>query len=682
MPGRQLAAGATGEGARQLAEAGGAGPIGQTVASVAGGAIPFAGAPTTAASLVDDLSAAYRPGSVVRSGMGPVPPPPPAPPRRISPFDYAAYEAQNPMPRPFETAPNLPPPRTYEEAVDQVQSLQAQLSAAYGDVGRSTSVQHGGVSGMRSLDRRAVLERQLAAAKTELERLRPPAPERVNPPGTSETARAYLERLGMGRVADLGSTRPSEPQAMRRGQRRPGDIRAQTQALIDAGDEQAASILRGLREQGFAFEQEAGPIVYGGEPGTASFTATREYTPTDTPRFFWHGSSGKFDEFTNRPTWFTEDQAFAQQFGDAKPYLLRLTNEYRPTPEESRILSQDPWIAPDPSARQRLLDRVRAEGYDHVNNSVYDPGAQTSYSETILLNPSRENVIPAETLLKSPEFRVGERRAPGTWPSRQRPRAPEPLGPNNDDRMAARTSNYLQQKPFPQAEPQPFEKDYKRPVPPGPLTKTIEGDPIEPTAFLVGRREAGGPNVRLEPDQIEAVIQAMGLPPVQELKLKPSWMGAFNKNTGQIEVNLDLTPEEKYITLAHELGHALDFGVPRIGILAGEKSALPNANSKAGRDLYSMAHGADPADRRIRPVTTDRMGYPQSKAGGEITAEAVRAYLTAPDWFKDKYPKLAAAIRKRLNRADTRKAIQFNALLGPTALASIAASMQENEKAD
>lgn len=593
MPGRQLAAGATGEGARQLAEAGGAGPIGQTLAAVGGGAIPFAGAPTTATSLVDDLSAAYRPGSVVRSGAGPVPPPrlqraeaqgfdtgqplyrvavndinpeagpnraaffspdpeyanqfprgrgeeypegargfavyasrnvadftnpdhvarvqaalagneaglehfnrrlagasdtatgqpewmisadpairdaveragfdgmrlddfgspsvamfrddavrpttddfalPSAPeplgpvrPRRPSPFDYRAVEAANPQPRPFEIAEPLPAPATYDEAIQQVADLRAQLADADRNVRLSTSIQNPARAGLRSLDQRAVLERQLAAAEGHLARLRPAAPERQNAPGTSEAARAYLERLGMGRVADLGSTRPGEPQARRSGQRPAGDINAQTEALTNAVNDRALGILRGLRSEGFAFETEPGPIVYGGTPGTPSFTVTREYTPTDTPRIFWHGSAQTFKDFADRPTWFAEDPEFAAQFGDVKPYMLRLRNEYKPTPEESLILAQDPAISRDPNARQRLLDRVSREGYDHVNHGFYSPADQTSFREIIVLNPSRENVLPAETLLKSPEFRTGQRMAPDD-PRRRTTRTPDRLG--------------------------------------------------------------------------------------------------------------------------------------------------------------------------------------------------------------------------------------------------------------
>lgn len=193
MPGRQLAAGATSEGARQLAEAGGAGPIGQTVAAVAGGAVPFAGAPAAMQSIADD----FRPRGVA-SAMG----------GRPSPFDYAATDAARPM----SERPARPAPQTYEDAVDQVAALQAELDAATRDTMARGSARtlRGGIenpNATRAQDRRAAIEADLVAARADLERLRPAAPERQNAPGTSEAARAYLERLGMGRVAELGSTR-------------------------------------------------------------------------------------------------------------------------------------------------------------------------------------------------------------------------------------------------------------------------------------------------------------------------------------------------------------------------------------------------------------------------------------------------------------------------------------------
>jgi hypothetical protein len=65
---------------------------------------------------------------------------------------------------------------------------------------------------------RGAIEAELTAARADLERLRPAPAERQNPPGTSEAARAYLERLGLGNLYELGSTRgapetPPRPRA-------------------------------------------------------------------------------------------------------------------------------------------------------------------------------------------------------------------------------------------------------------------------------------------------------------------------------------------------------------------------------------------------------------------------------------------------------------------------------------
>lgn len=388
----------------------------------------------------DALARAGR-GAPEAAAPEPIAPEPLAPvqPRRRGPsvFDYAAYEAANPMPRPFETAPNLPPPRTYEEAVDQVQSLQAQLNEAYRDVGRSTSVQNPGVSGMRSLDRRAVLERQLAAARTELERLRPPAPERVNPPGTSEAARAYLERLGMGRVAELGSTRPGEPQRPSpdqtartprpRAERQVIDATAPSRSLLTPEARTTTQIIRNpsqadlLRlskngEELRYFKDPDGNVFVGrafdlthydmlqttGQPNaTQSGLEVGVLARDDGNRFSVVVGSG------NTP----EDQLVS--FPMTREWLRGIENTTPTAPEPLA-----PVTAARPGEPQAMRRGQRPAGDINAQTQAL-LNAMEQHANDANLQPSGGNAT----------FQIGERRAPGTWPSRQRPRAPEPLGP-------------------------------------------------------------------------------------------------------------------------------------------------------------------------------------------------------------------------------------------------------------
>jgi hypothetical protein len=313
---------------------------------------------------------------------------------RPSVFDYT----EPPMP---ERAPR-PAPQTYDEALTQVRALEAELddmTRSGMQLGQTRQLRTRGGPGeswrkdafpARLTAGRGAIEADLAAARADLERLRPAPAERQPAPGTSEAARAYLERLGLGNLYELGSTRgapdltpppPMEPvRAEPTGMPAPRGLQG---FLSDPEQIQQA------KAEGFAFQREAGPIEYTGTPGTPSFDARRTYIETDTPRLFYHGSPQKFSEFQDRPTWFTEDPEFAAEFGDARPYLLRLNRGYVPTAEESRILSTDPYLHRNPNARAELLDRVQAQGYDHISH-IFTDGGRTR-DETIVLNP-RGNV--------------------------------------------------------------------------------------------------------------------------------------------------------------------------------------------------------------------------------------------------------------------------------------------------
>ena len=109
-------------------------------------------------------------------------------------------------------------------------------------------------------------------------------------------------------------------------------------------------------------------------------------------------------------------------------------------------------------------------------------------------------------------------------------------------------------------------------------------------------------------------------------------------------------------TSQHEAGHIID-------ALAGfiPEKGLNNEL----RELYSygVADGFSGRYRTRNFTTPEHEGYRPSQAREERMAEALRAYMTAPDTMKERYPKTAAAIRKAVNdNPRLNRIIQFNAL--------------------
>jgi hypothetical protein len=68
-------------------------------------------------------------------------------------------------------------------------------------------------------------------------------------------------------------------------------------------------------------------------------------------------------------------------------------------------------------------------------------------------------------------------------------------------------------------------------------------------------------------------------------------------------------------------------------------------------------------------MTPQRRGYDSENAPREYMAEAIRAYMTDPNYLKTVAPKTAAAIRAAVNAHPTlSKIIQFNAVGGLAAM--------------
>jgi hypothetical protein len=166
--------------------------------------------------------------------------------------------------------PARPAPQTYDEALTQVRALEAELddmTRSGMQLGQTRQLRTRGGPGeswrkdafpARLTAGRGAIEADLAAARADLERLRPAPAERQPAAGTSEAARAYLERLGLGHLYELGSTRgapdltpppPMEPvraetraaqtqkQALSAAQERFNDFTSWDDSLVDVDQE-------------------------------------------------------------------------------------------------------------------------------------------------------------------------------------------------------------------------------------------------------------------------------------------------------------------------------------------------------------------------------------------------------------------------------------------------------------
>jgi hypothetical protein len=126
-----------------------------------------------------------------------------------------------------------------------------------------------------------------------------------------------------------------------------------------------------------------------------------------------------------------------------------------------------------------------------------------------------------------------------------------------------------------------------------------------------------------------------------------------------------LTADELPNVHAHELSHVVD-------ALAGNIS--DKGLMRELRDVYNTLNnpkrtpdGAE-ADPATKPVTPQDFGYEHEDVGREYIVEAIRAYLTNPNYLKTVAPRTAAAIRNAVNaNPGLSKIILFNSVAAPIA---------------
>lgn len=220
---------------------------------------------------------------------------------------------------------------------------------------------------------------------------------------------------------------------------------------------------------------------------------------------------------------------------------------------------------------------------------------------------------------------------------------------------------------LPPTKPQrPFEDDY-RTAPEGdrgsPLSVDIDGRPLD-ARFVAGRRTVGGDDVPLTSAEVAKIADyaasMVEFQPRHQLPRRA--VGAFDPVNQSIRVADDLAPDQKAIALAHETGHAIDSWPHKADI---------SKHTKAAREIYSDLATGQPQIIPSKRTGPEHFGYPRAQIMPELMAEAIRAYLTDPNYVKSVSPALAKEIRKLNDVRGLNKLVQFNAeSIGPQPLSS------------
>jgi len=281
----------------------------------------------------------------------------------------------------------------------------------------------------------------------------------------------------------------------------------------------------------------------------------------------------------------------------------------------------------------------------------------------------------------------------------------------------------------PKMPPRSFEADYpQKDWPDGPpvdaqgrLLFDMEGRPLNQNATIVGRSKAPGVGPQSEADRPlrdkTATIQTLrntgsefgrtpreNLPGQTDGYWNPSYAdnGRFTgRGSAVIADDLDRQvsglDDQELMTIAHELGHSIDFKTnPARTVADSDKRKwginhrspvyTPESQAKIETQLqriYSDLNNAPDGPVDIR-TPRDR-GYKATDEARELWAEAIRAYMWDPNYIKTVAPDVAFLIRNHVNKnSSLRKTIQFNSApivgVGGAGLAGALAASGQNDQ--
>lgn len=208
--------------------------------------------------------------------------------------------------------------------------------------------------------------------------------------------------------------------------------------------------------------------------------------------------------------------------------------------------------------------------------------------------------------------------------------------------------------------------DYPEGVPAdamGRITHDMEGRPLR-SAFIAGRSGGNGAaETAIAPAQYDAISEGLfgSLPESVAAReiggdagkfiMRPSATG--DRTEYFVKSSKALPPQKQARVQAHEIAHGIDEISGRID------------TSNLRRELQAVYHDLNNQDLspRAKSWTPEAAGYKGADVDREYMSEAIRAYMTDPNYMKTVAPKTAAAIRAAVNsNPRLSKTVQFNSL--------------------
>jgi hypothetical protein len=154
-----------------------------------------------------------------------------------------------------------------------------------------------------------------------------------------------------------------------------------------------------------------------------------------------------------------------------------------------------------------------------------------------------------------------------------------------------------------------------------------------------------------------------------------------------IFVNRNLNPETSVRVRGHEIGHAIDYfsrTIPTKGLDRELRTVYNDLNNSDLAAIRRYNPGVDPAklSSKYRNFGPENHGYKAKDIQRELMAEAIRAYMSNPNYLKSVAPNVAARIRQYANPSPRNNAIQFNSLgpLGMLGGAGLAAGTLSDDR--
>ena len=234
----------------------------------------------------------------------------------------------------------------------------------------------------------------------------------------------------------------------------------------------------------------------------------------------------------------------------------------------------------------------------------------------------------------------------------------------------------------------PFQFDYRGGVvpatdPSGRLLVDMNGRPLVAN-FVAGRRFAGGRDVPLTPEDIDAALMQLD---IRKVPISPipnqddSVVGLFTgretgrgRPVGDMYVKSTLSPQDQTLITVHEFGHAIDYYANELA------TTLTDPEIEELRRVYATLKGG-PGRKTLHPQP-ETFGYEGHDVKQELLAEGLRAYLTNPNYFKAAAPRSAAKMREAVNTNKyLRRVIQLNSL-GAVGVAGAAAGTHDDDVRD